>query len=246
MSDVFDATTEVADTGGAAGDGPGEIGASTTPERAATASDADLGSLLSEFDRATSKSGEATPSPESPAAPAAPVGVDWSNIRAFSDDQMLALAMETDRQRIIWDSFLQHHQQQVLQQQSREDFNKVVVMADEYLEGLPVPPDFARRWLLAEYSLDPQLQEAWNRRRESHELDAYASSAIKRALKKMRAEAARSPDPAATEDRNLVIAAMRGASGNPPPAETPDAYERRMSRMSQAEFEAEKSKMMSQ
>jgi hypothetical protein len=214
---------------------PAQPGAEATSARN---DDASVDALLQEFDRAQPK-GEGGQAPAAQETPQPPPGVDWSKARPFSDSDMIGLAMETDRQRIIMDAFLQQHQQQLHQQQERDDFNKIVTMADEFLEGLPVPEDFARKWLTYEYHVDPQLREAWDNRRASHDHDAYASSVIKRALKKLHKEASRIPDAHATEDRAAVVAAMRGASNSPPPAETSAGYAQRLSRMTQKDLEAE-------
>lgn len=203
----------------------------------------DVDSLLSEFDQATKApagEGDAPPAPIAPEAPQ-PAGLDWSKIRGFSDSDMLSLAMETDRQRIMMDAFLEQHQRQLLQQQERADFSEVLSEAAPWLEDLPGigdPQAEAKRWLLSEVQLDPRLAEAWQRRRDSAEHQRYAVGMINRAFKKMRGELERRPDPELTADKWAVAALMRGGSAAPPANKPPD-----YSWMTDSQLQSEKDRL---
>jgi hypothetical protein len=130
----------------------------------------------------------------------------------------------------------QRHQQEQ-QRQEKADFEETVEAASDMLEGLSHLGDhkeYAKRWLLAEAQLNPQLLEAWQHRRDSPEHQRHAVSTLKRAFKQMQKSAARMPDPEATEDRAAVTAAVRGSSRSPQPERAPD-----YSRMTQNELDRE-------
>lgn len=196
----------------------------------------DIEALLSEFEAGRGANASATDA--TAAESAAPARVNLNDVRAFSDDDMLKLSMDVMVQRARTDAVLQQYQQERWQQQESADFAEVLSEAGEYLNGLPVAEDFAKRWFLAEAQLDPNLKEVWDHRRDSPEHQAYAVRALKRAFKKMQHSAKRTPDPHATEDRAAVTAAVRGAGGRVPDSVRPN-YER----MNPAEFAAEKDRL---
>jgi hypothetical protein len=227
-------------------DGPGDAGA--MPEQGANSQDhtpipqgdetrqdgPDLETLLSEFGKG--------PPAQADGAPAEKAAPDWSKLDGVSRSEWLQLAIASDTNKLILQSFLDHHQQQQKIQQEKADFEEVMSEALDYLEGMPVAEDFAKRWFLSEYQLNPMLKEAWDHRRDSGQHQAHAVSVVRRMLKQMHKSAANTPDPHASEDRALVNAAMRSAS-RVAPAETGESYAKRVSRMSNAEFEAEREKL---
>ena len=216
---------------------PAQPGAEATSARN---DDDSIDVLLHEFDRAQ-PNGEGGQAPAAPEMPQPPPPVDWSKTRAFSDSDMLGLAMETDRQRIMLDALQLHHQQQLHQQQERADFAEVLSEGASWLEDLPSvgdPQAAAQRWILSEAQLDPRLADAWEHRRDSKEHQQYAVRLINKAFSKMRSELAHRPDPELTADKWAVAAFMRGGSKTPPPSTPPD-----YSKMTDAQFEAEKAKV---
>ncbi|QWG16120.1 hypothetical protein KMZ68_13810 [Bradyrhizobium sediminis] len=196
-----------------------------------------LDSLIAEFEARVPLKAPAT---DAPAAgdQAAPARINLNDIRGFSDDDILKLAMQNDQHRVVLDSFLQHQYQQQLQQQETADFDMIVGLANDHLEGLPVPDDFAKRYLAAEYQMNPELKKAWDERRASPDHDEYATRVIKRVLKQMHKSASRIPDLQATEDRAAVTAAVRGASRAAPEPARPN-----YNRMTDNEFSAEKDRL---
>lgn len=192
----------------------------------------ELEALLTEFDARKAEQPEG----------AARAPTDWSKLDGVSRSEWLQLAIASDTNKLILQSFLDHHHQQQKIQQEKADFEEVMSEASDYLEGMPVAEDFAKRWFLAEYQLNPMLKEAWDHRRDSGQHQAHAVSVIRRMLKQMHKSAASTPDAHATEDRALVNAAMRSAS-RVAPAESGESYAKRVSRMSNAEFEAEREKL---
>ena len=122
-----------------------------------------------------------------------------------------------------------------IQQQEKADFENVVKRANnEYLAGLPVPADFAERWLLAEAQLDPVLNEAWQRRYESPEKQYRAERQVEKALHRMRNAAAAIPDKEITEDVRSVAWAVRGGS-----RQATEAPPKNYANMSNPEFRKE-------
>lgn len=96
-------------------------------------------------------------------------------------------------------------------------------------------PSMVRGWLQEQAANDPKVAEAWAQRYENPQ--AYAQT-VERLGRKFHAEHVLigRVDPAATADRAIVAASVRGA-GTPPPAETDGAYRARVARMSDAEFQ---------
>jgi hypothetical protein len=161
----------------------------------------------------------------------------------YSADELMRLQLGAISNRTILQSALDHQialqerqHQEHLKQQETADFQKIVGLANDHLEGLPIPEDFANRYLAAEYQFNPGLKEAWDHRRDSPGHDDYATRVIKRVFKQMRKSASRIPDLQATEDRAAVTAAVRGSSNQAPPSDTAADYRRRVNNMSDAEF----------
>lgn len=203
----------------------------------------DIDSLLAEFD-AKAKSKAPANDPGAAEAPAVPrdAPIDTSGLSA---DELMRLELGAISNRAILQSVLDHQitqqeqqHQEYLQRQEKSDFEMVVGMASDHLEDLPVPEDFAKRYLAAEYQMNPELKQAWDHRRDSPEHDDYASRVIKRVFKQMRKSASRIPDLQATEDRAAVTAAVRGAGGRVPEAAAPN-----FDRMTDNEFAATKDRM---
>lgn len=95
-------------------------------------------------------------------------------------------------------------------------------------------PSMVRGWLQEQAANDPKVADAWANRYENPQ--AYAQT-VERLARRFHAEhVSIRIDPAATTDRAMVAASVRGA-GAPPPAETDAAYRARVSRMSDAEFQ---------
>ena len=132
------------------------------------------------------------------------------------------------------DDAIQLLAQDRIRQQEQADFENVVKKADDFLAGLPVPPDFAKRWLLAEAQLDPVLNEAWQRRYESPEKQYRAERQVEKALHRMRNAAAAIPDKEITEDVRSVAWAVRGGT-----RQAPEAPPKNYAKMSNSEFRKE-------
>lgn len=205
---------------------PADLGsagsAPTTPSHRAD----DLGDLLNEFEKSAGGVGKDTP-----AAPEQRPAIDWANARGFSDSEILALAMQSDSQRLVLDSLLEQqiaqarrNEQQARQQTETAHFAEIVDEAAAFIEDLPLadPKDFAKRWFLAEVQLDPVLREAWEQHLDSPEAHKRAIALVNRKIKQLRASAKSMPDPEATADRAMVTAAVRGASGKEPPSRPPN------------------------
>lgn len=240
MSDEF--ATEAPDIA----TGPAETAvAPATPS--STAGDPDIDSLLGEFDRSrpSEKAAPAEPSVRVPARADAPLG--------HSDDDFMAMQLRQISNDVVMRSLLDHQiatserlQFEEWQRNERADFADTVKEAASMLEDFPHvgdPSEFAKRFLLSEAQLNPDLYDAWQHRRESKEHWQRAERALARACRKMLGEVKRMPDPELSADRALVTAMMRGGSGKPPPADDA-AYARRVSSMNDADFQAEADRLM--
>lgn len=76
-------------------------------------------------------------------------------------------------------------------------------------------------FLLAQADENPALHQAWNAR---HENPAVYKAAVRQLSKAFATWANSRPDPALTEDRDAVIAAVKGASLNKAPEDRPPTY----------------------
>lgn len=108
----------------------------------------------------------------------------------------------------------------------REDLGKLV---GEVKGDLDFDDEFVEAWIDTQARKDPRLQRAWLER----ESNPKAFGQIARELGKSFAKKAnRRPDPALSEDREAVAAAVRGASTN----RAPDSPAPKYSQMSHNEY----------
>lgn len=173
------------------------------PQPAADGAD-DLDSLLSEFD--------STAPPQPP--PIAPAAETLPSV-AHSADTFLTLLEAMNFQQV-------NEYQRDLQQFNKEDAQATFRRGREAVAELHVSEDFADRWLLAEYNLDPALRSAWDNRRTSAEAWASWQRAETNAVKKCRVAAEAMPDKHVTADRLALAVAVRGASTPTPEGKPPD------------------------
>lgn len=206
------------------------------PEPSAPADELD--GLLSEFDAASA------PKPEAPAPVAAEPTAPQPLPPSFQERLLQSVA---DRDRRIAEASKPKHDapapstaesQELAElrnwasgieaeraaQREKADAEVVFAKAHEVaVEIAPwLPPDMARAWIVNEAMTDPALSSAWENRHASPEAAGIAQRQIDRALRKLGKHLRSMPDPNTTEDRNLVTAAVRGASGPPPPERQPD------------------------
>ena len=181
---------------------------------APSSKDLDLDGLLREYEeQAGGKSEQAV----QPPAPAASVEQPDDPTQQLGELREWAEGIEYER----------------LARREDEDSAATFAQAETYLEGIDhLPPDFAKRWLTAEYGLDAELHHAWNNRHESADAMWRCQNAIRRACVKMRKQAEAMPDPDATADRALVVAAItHGRASGPIEQPAPN-----LSKMSDQEF----------
>jgi hypothetical protein len=94
---------------------------------------------------------------------------------------------------------------------------------------------FVESWMDAQARQDPRLAQAWaNRHANPKQFQKVVDTLGRSFVKKY----GNLPDKAATEDRDAVAHAVRGASTKAPPEKAPD-----FSKMSPGEFQAEKDRM---
>lgn len=95
--------------------------------------------------------------------------------------------------------------------------------------------DFMRAWIDTQANKDPRLAQAWVNRHADPKKFGQVSAALGKEFAKRYGKL---PDKAATEDREAVTAAVRGASTSAPPAKAPD-----FAAMTPGEFQAAKDRM---
>lgn len=128
-------------------------------------------------------------------------------------------------------------------QSDRADFDNIVKIANEkYADQLRfLPEGYTRQWLVNEAMLNPELAAAFDNRYSGPEALAAADRAVDRAISKMSDEIRKLPDPDLTADRDAVEAfILKHARASDPAPEDDATYRRRVSRMSNAEFEQHK------
>jgi len=200
-------------------DGEGGV-TSPTPTPTPSAADDNFAAALREFDTTTS----ATPEKPNGKAEAPP---DPAQQVQDTRDQLAAVRQLGELR--VWALGVQ---QERLERREREDAAAIFEQGNERVAEFTLPPDFAERWLRAEYSIDRELNHAWDSRYESDDAMRWCQRCLRRALGRLREAAAHVPDHEATETRAAITAAVtRG--GKPPPATAPD-----YSKMTDQEFRA--------
>jgi len=117
----------------------------------------------------------------------------------------------------------------------RQDMNKTIGSVRGDLPADFFDDQFVESWINARAGEDPRLGQAWlNRHTNPKQFEKVVSGLGREFAKKY----GKFPDKGATEDREAVTAAVRGASTRAPEAPPPD-----MGRMSDAEFQAAKDRM---
>lgn len=194
----------------------------------APAADPDLDALIAEYIAQTGRPEQAQPAVQNQPAPERDSGAELRN------------SMHSNRELLELRLWAQDVEGERLERREHEAREFAFAQAEKHLEGLEhLPAEFARRWLIAEANLDPELHHAWHNRYESEDAMRVCRNTLRRSLTKMREEASRMPDPDASGDRALVIDAIkRGGLSGPIEKREPD-----LSRMSDQEFQAYKEKI---
>ena len=208
MSDVDNRTTESQPAGQPTGD--------------------QIDSLLSEYDRAAP--------PAAPAAPEAPsktgddldrmldgaIAKNGNNGHAVvetgarselsRDLELIGLrewAVEADA---MFSSISHERQLEV----ERADFESIVRDAEASVADQLPPDDYVRRYLIAEAQTNAGLAQAWQNRRAGDDGAKAFQQEINKTVRAMTKSLARRPDPQATQEREAVADAVRGASHKAP------------------------------
>ena len=108
----------------------------------------------------------------------------------------------------------------------KEDISKLV---KDVKGDLDEDDEMVEAWVDAKARRDPRLQQAWMEREAKPQAFQKIAKELGREFAK---RASKRPDPQATEDRNAVAAAVRGASTN----RVPDAQAPNHSMQNNAEF----------
>jgi len=187
-----------------------ETKVSAVPDTEATGArtDDDLDKLLAEFDGSKPSSPE--PAKPEPRAEAA------DDVKVATDEVLRA------RDEIRQDRF-------------KRDMNDTI---DKVRGDLPADfydNTFMQAWIDAKASSDPRLAQAWVQRHENPQKFKQVVGALGKEFAK---KYGKLPDRQATEDREAVTAAVRGASTKAPEGKAPD-----FAAMTPAAFQAEKDKL---
>ena len=169
----------------------------------------ELDKLLSEFDSSKTTQPPATAQPEQNTGAA-------DDLKALTD-QVKGLLSET------------------AQVKFRQDMDVTIKNVRGDLDPEFFDDTFVESWMDAQARQDPRLAAAWaNRHANPKQFGKVVDTLGRTFVKKY----GKLPDKAATEDREAVTAAVRGASTKAPPDTPPD-----LSKMSNAQFEAEKDRL---
>ncbi len=221
------------------------------PSETPGAKSVDVDNLLAEFDKSDASTsagaGEPTPAPqpaaESKPVPEAPLSFE-QRLRAKmqESDQRLAEALkpknapQSEQERSLAQRLEALENERAKERQAALDaadseavFGQAAELIDEIAPH--IPREFVETWFSNQVQIDPDLLHAWQTRydgeAEMRTFHRKVNSALKRFGKYLRSL----PDPATTEDRALVAAAVRGSGGPPPPPPAP-----KYSSMSDAEY----------
>jgi hypothetical protein len=169
----------------------------------------ELDTLLSEFDKT------AAPPAAAASSPAQAAGTD--DLKALADE---VRGLRTERQ--------------------QETFRRDMDVTIKNIRGDLSPEFFDDRiveaWVDAEARADPRLSQAWNDR---HTNPKGFQKVVDTLGRKFASKYGKLPDKQATDDREAVTAAVRGASTRAPEGQAPD-----YSKMNDREFLAEKDKLL--
>jgi hypothetical protein len=213
----------------------GEPGSESTPAPKAAARNGrsdgdDFASLLREYE-ASDGNGKAEPAVAAPPKPA-----------VLSDNDLLLMAMRQDQQQMFMRQMIERDFVEARARQERVDFDEVLGVAAERLEGMKhLPANYAERHLLAEYTINKEFAAAWDNRYSSEQAIEHARKVTERVLKALEKAARDVPRPEdllATEDREAVTAAVRGASRRVPESKLPN-----FNLMSDAEYIRERKQL---
>lgn len=100
----------------------------------------------------------------------------------------------------------------------REDLEKLV---KEVRGDLDFDDDLVEAWIDTQARKDNRLQRAWLERESNPKAFGQIAKELSKSFAK---RTAKRPDPALTEDREAVVAAVRGASTNRAPESSPPAF----------------------
>lgn len=108
---------------------------------------------------------------------------------------------------------------QILQRMYREDMQKTVSKVRGSLDASLFDDTLVEAWLDAQAREDPRLQQAWLNRHSNAKQFEKVVEGLGRSFAK---RYGKMPDRAATEDREVVTAAVRGASTKAPEGNAPN------------------------
>jgi hypothetical protein len=196
----------------------------------------DLSAALAEFDAAVKP--EAVPTPAPPVEPSP----DLQRIQREHEETGKKLQeVSSTLERMDHDRRLEQEQAQ-----NRADFDLIVKHThDEIADLRYMPEGFAAKWWTNEILTNADLREKLTLRHRDQASKAAAERAVERAVSSLRREVEQRPDPRVTEDREAVTWAMRAAGKRQAPENDQD-YARRLSRMSNAEFEQHRREVIGQ
>jgi hypothetical protein len=168
----------------------------------------DLDKILAEFDEGT-KPAPAAAKPE-------PKAGEADDLKAAKDEVLSA-------------------RDEIRQERFKKDMHSTVMEVRGDLPADFFDDRFVQAWIDARATDDPRLSKAWIERNSNPQQFKRVVGALSREFAK---KYGKLPDKQATEDREAVTAAVRGASTKAPEGKAPD-----LSRLTDTEFVAEKEKL---
>lgn len=185
-----------------------KVAAVPATEATSARNDDDLDTLLSQYDQSAPKPSE--PAPPATAAPAA------NDVKEASAEVLAA-------------------RDEIRSERFQRDMNATISDVRGDLPADLYDDDFIQSWIDAQAKKDSRLATAWVNRNTDPKNFAKVKAALGKEFAK---RYNRIPDKQATEDREAVTAAVRGASTSAPSGKAPD-----YSKMTDAQLAAEKARL---
>lgn len=210
----------------------------TTSKAPAAASD-DIDSLISEFDAAT-------PAQEKPAADAPqPQGTEVAatdDRREPAPDNLFSSDAEDEVYRAL-DAAVAYDQQRLAARDAADGTLAVKAIRGDFPTS-QYPDEMVAGWIENLARTNPKIQEAWVQRYSGVDGERNYRRAVERLGQAFHKQFKSTQiDQTATDDRAAVAAAVRGTA-RPPERENDAGYRRRVANMTDAEFNAERERMM--
>jgi hypothetical protein len=205
----------------------------------------DIDALIQEFDTATGAEPAAKPVPTETTPPQPEGQLPESRVpderREPVPDNLFSSDAEEEVYRAL-DAAVAYDQQRLAARDAADGALVVKAIRGEF-PASQYPDEMVAGWIENLARTNPKIQEAWVQRYSGADGERNYRRAVERLGQAFHKQFKSTQiDHAATEDRAAVAAAMRGTA-RPPDAENDGAYRRRVSNMTDNEFQVERERL---